>query len=93
MAILAALHHVTRYSYDREYMLNKTPCRLRDIRDLFYDTGVGSNAYSVIERQMVDNVLTDSRAQGLGRATSFQPAQRARHLGCHLPVQQTHLAA
>jgi chromosome segregation protein len=43
-----------------EYLLNKTPCRLRDIRDLFYDTGVGSNAYSVIERQMVDNVLTDS---------------------------------
>ena len=27
-----------------EYLLNKTPCRLRDIRDLFYDTGVGSNA-------------------------------------------------
>ncbi len=43
-----------------EYLLNKTPCRLRDIRDLFYDTGVGSNAYSVIERQMVDNVLSDS---------------------------------
>ena len=31
-----------------EYYLNKTPCRLRDIRDLFFDTGMGSHAYSVI---------------------------------------------
>ncbi len=43
-----------------EYFLNKTPCRLKDIRDLFYDTGMGSNAYSVIERSMVDHVLSDN---------------------------------
>jgi chromosome segregation protein len=43
-----------------EYFLNKTPCRLRDIRDLFFDTGMGSHAYSVIERQMVDNILSDT---------------------------------
>jgi len=43
-----------------EYYLNKTPCRLRDIRDLFFDTGMGSHAYSVIERQMVDNILSDT---------------------------------
>jgi chromosome segregation protein len=43
-----------------EYFLNKTPCRLRDIRDLFFDTGMGSHAYSVIERQMVDNILSDN---------------------------------
>jgi chromosome segregation protein len=43
-----------------EYFLNKTPCRLRDIRDLFYDTGMGSHAYSVIERSMVDHVLSDN---------------------------------
>src|SRR5438093_7200290 len=43
-----------------EYFLNKTPCRLRDIRDLFFDTGMGSHAYSVIERAMVDNVLSDN---------------------------------
>src|SRR5258705_257423 len=43
-----------------EYFLNKTPCRLKDIRDLFYDTGMGSHAYSVIERQMVDHVLSDN---------------------------------
>jgi chromosome segregation protein len=43
-----------------EYSLNKTPCRLKDIRDLFFDTGMGSHAYSVIERAMVDNVLSDN---------------------------------
>src|SRR5580765_5540774 len=43
-----------------EYFLNKTPCRLKDIRDLFFDTGMGSHAYSVIERAMVDNILSDT---------------------------------
>lgn len=43
-----------------EYYLNKTPCRLKDIKDLFFDTGMGSHAYSVIERSMVDNILSDN---------------------------------
>lgn len=43
-----------------EYSINKTPCRLKDIRDLFYGTGMGSHAYSVIERHMVDHVLSDN---------------------------------
>jgi chromosome segregation protein len=43
-----------------EYFINRTPCRLRDIRDLFFDTGMGSHAYSVIERQMVDHILSDN---------------------------------
>ncbi|HEY7728271.1 MAG TPA: chromosome segregation protein SMC, partial [Candidatus Eisenbacteria bacterium] len=42
-----------------EYFLNRQPCRLRDLRDLFLDTGMGSHAYSLIERGMVDNVLSD----------------------------------
>ncbi len=43
-----------------EYSINRTPCRLKDVRDLFFDTGMGSHAYSVIERHMVDNVLSDN---------------------------------
>lgn len=43
-----------------EYSLNNSPCRLKDIRDLFFDTGMGSHAYSVIERAMVDHVLSDN---------------------------------
>ena len=42
-----------------EYSINKNLCRLRDVRDLFLDTGMGSHAYSLIERGMVDNVLSD----------------------------------
>jgi chromosome segregation protein len=40
-------------SGESEYLLNKTPCRLRDIQDLFLDTGVGTRTYSLIERKMV----------------------------------------
>ncbi len=43
-----------------EYVINKKPVRLKDVRDLFLDTGMGSHAYSVIERQMVDNILSDT---------------------------------
>ncbi len=40
------------------YLLNKTPCRLRDIRNLFMDTGVGRSAYSVMEQGRIDQVLS-----------------------------------
>jgi chromosome segregation protein len=43
-----------------EYVLNKQIVRLKDIKDLFFDTGMGSHAYSVIERSMVDNLLSDN---------------------------------
>jgi len=43
-----------------EYVLNKQVVRLKDIKDLFFDTGMGSHAYSVIERSMVDNLLSDT---------------------------------
>jgi len=42
-----------------EYFINKAPCRLKDIRDLFADTGTGSHSYSVIEQEMIDWVLND----------------------------------
>ncbi|HUL44995.1 MAG TPA: chromosome segregation protein SMC [Bacteroidota bacterium] len=46
-------------SGESEYMLNKVPCRLKDIIDLFMDTGMGSDAYSVIELKMVETILSD----------------------------------
>ena len=54
---------VTRRVYrsgESEYYLNKTLCRLKDIRDLFMDTGMGSDAYSVIELKMVETILSDN---------------------------------
>ncbi|MFH0988912.1 MAG: chromosome segregation protein SMC [bacterium] len=53
---------ITRRVYrsgESEYYINKTLCRLKDIRDLFMDTGMGSDAYSVIELKMVETILSD----------------------------------
>jgi len=45
-------------SGESEYFINKTPCRLKDIIDLFLGTGVGSRAYSVIEQGMIGNITS-----------------------------------
>ena len=44
-------------SGESQYLLNNTVCRLKDIMDLLMDTGVGANAYSVIELAMVEQIL------------------------------------
>ncbi|HEY3874647.1 MAG TPA: chromosome segregation protein SMC [Candidatus Kapabacteria bacterium] len=46
-------------SGESEYLLNKAQCRLRDIIELFMDTGMGANAYSVIELKMIETILSD----------------------------------
>ena len=46
-------------SGESEYLLNKVPCRLKDIHDLFFDTGVGAHSYSVIQHDMIDAVISD----------------------------------
>ncbi|HZV82251.1 MAG TPA: chromosome segregation protein SMC, partial [Geobacteraceae bacterium] len=51
---------VTRRLYrdgESEYLLNKTPCRLMDITELFMDTGVGARAYSIIEQGRIGMIL------------------------------------
>ena len=47
-------------SGEAEYLLNGVECRLRDITDLFTDTGMGAGAYSVIELKMVDEILSEN---------------------------------
>ena len=44
---------------DSEYFINKTPCRLKDIQNLFIDTGMGADAYSVIELKMIEHILSE----------------------------------
>jgi len=44
---------------DSEYLLNSIPCRLKDINELFLDTGIGSDSYAIIELKMVDEILND----------------------------------
>jgi chromosome segregation protein len=53
---------ITRRVYrsgESEYLLNRIPCRLKDILDLFMDTGMGADAYSVIELKMIETILSD----------------------------------
>jgi len=59
-----------------EYALNRSTCRLRDIQDLVRDTGLGANAYAIIENRMIDAILSDraeerralfEEAAGIGR--------------------------
>ena len=53
---------ITRRLYrsgESEYLLNGVTCRLKDITNLFLDTGVASNSYSIIELGMVDDLLND----------------------------------
>src|SRR5882757_344281 len=41
-----------------EYLLNKTPCRLKDIHQMFMDTGIGRTAYSIMEQGKIDMILS-----------------------------------
>lgn len=44
-------------SGESEYFINKTPCRLKDITELFLGTGVGSKAYAIIEQGRVEQLI------------------------------------
>lgn len=45
-------------SGESEYYINKTSCRLKDIRELFMDTGVGKDGYSIIGQGKIDEILS-----------------------------------
>lgn len=52
---------ITRRAYrsgEGEYFLNKAPCRLKDIYELFLDTGVGREAYALVNQSGIDAVLS-----------------------------------
>jgi chromosome segregation protein len=51
---------ITRKLYrtgESDYFINKTPCRLRDIQELFMDTGVGSRGYSIIQQGQIAKIV------------------------------------
>jgi len=45
---------------ESEYFINNTLCRLKDITNLFIDTGMGNDAYSIIELKMIENILSEA---------------------------------
>lgn len=53
---------VTRKIYrsgETGYFINKTPCRLKDILELFMDTGIGKDGYSIIGQGKIDEILSN----------------------------------
>lgn len=52
---------ITRRVYrsgESEYLINKAPCRLRDIHEIFMDTGIGTSAYSMVGQGKMDMILS-----------------------------------
>ena len=78
---------------ESEYTINKTPCRLKDVNDLFLDTGMGADAYSVIELKMIEQILSetgDDRRRMLEEAAGINKYRLQRR---STPVSYTHLRA
>ncbi len=48
-------------SGDSQYLINKSPVRLKDVLNLFMDTGLGANSYSVIELKMIESILSENK--------------------------------
>ncbi len=74
LAVDAPEVHVTRRVYrsgEGEYLINRQACRLKDVRDLFRGTGVGADAYSLIEQGKVDRLL---QASAKDRRAIFEEA-------------------
>lgn len=69
--------HVTRRIYrngESEYLLNNNTCRLKDITELFLDTGIGKDGYSMIGQGRVDSILSgrsDLRRKMLDEASGI----------------------
>ena len=65
---------ITRRAYrsgESEYYINRAPCRLKDIHELFRDTGVGKDGYSIIGQGRVAEIISEKSAE---RRTAFEEA-------------------
>ncbi len=70
-----------------DYSINRSVCRLKDVVDLTRDTGLGANAYNVIENKMIDAILSDraeerralfEEASGIGKYKDRRKAAQRR---------------
>ena len=87
---------VTRKIYrsgETGYFINKTPCRLKDILELFMDTGIGKDGYSIIGQGKIDDILSNKSED---RRNIFEEAAgivkyRARKTESEKKLEQTKL--
>ncbi len=79
---------ITRRAFrsgDSEYFINRVPCRLRDIYELFLDSGAGGGAYSMISQGEVDALLTgkpEDRRELLEEAAGVKKYRHRRNETC-----------
>ena len=78
---------------DSGYFINKTPCRLKDVLELFMDTGIGKDGYSIIGQGKIDEILSNKSED---RRNIFEEAAgivkyRARKTESEKKLEQTKL--
>ncbi|MGD8319132.1 MAG: chromosome segregation protein SMC [Gemmatimonadota bacterium] len=80
-----------------EYSINRSSVRLRDVVDLYRDTGLGANAYAMIENRMIDAILSDraderrglfEEAAGIGKYKDRRKAALRRLERAELDLQR-----
>ena len=62
-------------SGESEYLINGTPCRLKDVNELFYDTGIGKEGYSIIGQGQIDKILSGRPEERSCRNRKIQAPQ------------------
>ena len=68
---------VTRRLYrsgESEYLINGSGCRLKDIQEMFYDTGIGKEGYSIIGQGQIDKILSGKPEEVFARADELEQA-------------------
>ncbi|MSR35916.1 MAG: chromosome segregation protein SMC [Gemmatimonadetes bacterium] len=80
-----------------DYSINRAVCRLKDVGDLCRDTGLGANAYNVIENKMIDAILSDraeerrslfEEAAGIGKYKDRRKAAQRRIERAEMDLQR-----
>lgn len=69
-------------SGESEYLINGAECRLRDVQELFFDTGVGKEGYSIIGQGQIDKILSgkpEERREIFDEAAGITKVKRRKH--------------
>lgn len=69
-------------SGESEYLINGTACRLKDVNELFYDTGIGKEGYSIIGQGQIDKILSgkpEERRELFDEAVGIVKFKRRKH--------------
>ena len=88
---------VTRKLYrsgESEYLINGTACRLKDINEMFYDTGIGKEGYSIIGQGQIDKILSgkpEERRELFDEAAGIVKYKRRKSLSLKKLEDERHL--